>query len=83
MFHKKRKDYPSDLGATKHYDQIAFNLKLDDKMTLFAENEQKAGALNISKTVYTKEDLDCYRKYFSDKIEGKSEKDIEKYYLTS
>ena len=77
------KEHPSDLGTTKHYDQIAFNLKLDDKMTLFSENEQKAGAFNFAETVYTKEDLEIYRKYFVDKIEGKSDREIEKYYLST
>ena len=77
------KEHPSDLGATKHYDQIAFNLKLGDKMTVFSENEQMAGAFNFAKTVYTKEDIDFYKKHFLDKIEEKSEQEIEKYYLTS
>ena len=77
------KEHPSDLGTTKHYDQIAFNLKLDDKMTLFSENEQKAGAFNFAKTVYPKEDLEIYREYFADKIEEKSDREIEKYYLST
>ena len=77
------KEHPSDLGATKHYDQIAFNLKLNDKMTVFSETEQKAGAFNFAKTVYTKQDMEIYRQYFIDKIEGKNEQDIEKYYLSS
>jgi len=77
------KQHPSDLGATKHYDQIAFNLKLDDKMAVFSENEQKAGAFNFAKTVYTKEDLDVYKNYFLDKVKDKNEKEIEKYYLST
>jgi endonuclease/exonuclease/phosphatase family metal-dependent hydrolase len=77
------KEHPSDLGATNHYDQIAFHLKLDDKMTLFSEKEQKAGAFNFSKTVYKKEDWDIYRKYYLDKVEGKSEQEIEKYFVTN
>ena len=77
------KQHPSDLGATKHYDQIAFNLKIDDKMTVFSQNQQKAGAFNFSKTVFTKDDLDLYRKYFVDKTVGKSEQEIEKYYLNT
>jgi len=77
------KEHPADLGGTKHYDQIAFNLKLDDRMTVFSENEQKAGTFNFSETVYTKQDLDNYRNYFFDKIEGKSEQEIEKYYLST
>ena len=77
------KQHPSDLGATKHYDQIAFNLKLDKNMTVFSEKEQKSGAFNFAKTVFTKEDLDFYKKYFVDKIAGKSEQEIEKYYTTT
>jgi len=77
------KEHPSDLGATKHYDQIAFNLKLDKTMTLFSENEQKAGAFNFAKSVYTEDDLNVYFKYFADKVAGKSDRDIEKYYMTS
>ena len=77
------KEHPSDLGGTHHYDQIAFNLKLDDRMTVFSENEQKAGTFNFAETIYPKQDLDNYRKYFLDKIEGKSEQEIEKYYLST
>ena len=51
------KEHPSDLGATKHYDQIAFNLKLDKTMTVFSEKDQKAGAFNFTKSVYTPKDL--------------------------
>jgi len=78
------KKHPTDLGATKHYDQIAFNLKLDKTMTVFSENEQKAGAFNFAKSVYTKEDVNVYKKYFAERsITGKSDKDIEKYYMTN
>ena len=77
------KEHPTDLGATKHYDQIAFNLKLDEKMTVFSENQQKAGSFNFAKTVFTKDDVEFYRKHFVDKIEGKSEQEIEKYFLTT
>jgi endonuclease/exonuclease/phosphatase family metal-dependent hydrolase len=75
------RQHPSDLGATKHYDQIAFNLKIDEKMAVFSEKEQKAGAFNFVKTIYTKNDLDTYKGYFFDKIGGKSQQEIEKYYL--
>jgi len=77
------KKHPTDLGTSKHYDQIAFNLKLDKNMTVFSENEQKAGAFNFAKTVFSKEDFEHYKMYFVDKIEGKSEQEIEKYYMTS
>lgn len=77
------KEHPSDLGETKHYDQIAFNLKLDEKMTVFSEKEQKAGAFNFTKSVYTPKDLDTYRQYFDDKnTNGKTEKQIQSYYLS-
>ena len=77
------KEHPSDLGATKHYDQIAFNLKLDKTMTIFSEKNQKAGAFNFTKSVYTPKDLNTYRKYFDSKnTEGKTEKQIESYYLS-
>ena len=77
------KRHPSDLGATKHYDQIAFNLKIDDRMAVFSENEQKAGTFNFADTVYTKEDLETYKPYFLNKVDGKSEQEIEKYYLST
>jgi endonuclease/exonuclease/phosphatase family metal-dependent hydrolase len=77
------KEHPSDLGGTSHYDQIAFNLKLDDKMIVFSEKEQKAGAFHFEETVYTANDLETYRQYFLDKIANKTEKEVEKYYLSS
>jgi len=77
------KQHPSDLGGTKYYDQIAFSLKIDDKMAVYTENEQKAGTFNFAKTVYTNHDLETYKKYFLTKIEGKSEQETEKYYLST
>jgi endonuclease/exonuclease/phosphatase family metal-dependent hydrolase len=77
------KEHPSDLGRAKHYDQIAFNLKLDGKMTVFSESEQRAGAFNFAESVYTEDDLEVYREYFPDKIKGKPEGDIRKYYLST
>jgi len=77
------KEHPTDLGESMHYDQIAFNLKLNDKMVVFSEKEQKAGSFNFSKTVYRKEDLETYKEYFQSKIKGKSEKEIEKYYIST
>jgi endonuclease/exonuclease/phosphatase family metal-dependent hydrolase len=77
------KEHPSDLGGTNHYDQIAFNLKLDKTMTVFSETEQKAGAFNFAETVYTENDLETYREYFLDKIAGKTEQEIKKYYLST
>jgi endonuclease/exonuclease/phosphatase family metal-dependent hydrolase len=78
------KAHPSDLGQTKHYDQIAFNLKLNDDMTVFSEHKQHAGAFNFTETIYPAEDLDIYRKYFDEKnVKGKTAAAIEKYYLST
>jgi endonuclease/exonuclease/phosphatase family metal-dependent hydrolase len=77
------KQHPTDLGKTSHYDQIAFNLKLDKNMTVFKEKEQKAGAFHFEETVYTEMDLETYKTYFSDKTEGKTEAETRKYYLST
>jgi len=77
------KEHPSDLGGTSHYDQIAFNLKLDEKMIVFSEEVQRAGTFNFAETIYREQDLEVYKEYFLDKIEGKTEKEIRKYYLST
>jgi len=78
------KTHPTDLGQTKHYDQIAFNFKLSPNMTVFSEGEQKAGAFNFTESVYTEADINIYHKYFPEKyMNDKTESDIQKYYLTS
>ena len=80
----KIKEHPTDLGQTKHYDQIAFHFKLSDKMTVFSEGKQRAGALNFTESVYTVEDFGIYRKYIpEDSIKDKTEKEILNHYLTS
>ncbi len=76
------KEHPSDLGNTNHYDQIAFNLKLDSTMTIFSEKNQKAGSFNFAETVYREQDLETYKEYFLDKVKGKTEQEIKKYYLS-
>jgi endonuclease/exonuclease/phosphatase family metal-dependent hydrolase len=74
----------SDLGKTKHYDQIAFNLKIDNNMILFSEGQQRAGAFDFTETVYTPQDLDIYREYFDEKYTiNKTEKQVNTYYLTN
>ena len=77
------KNHPTDLGQTKHYDQIAFNLKLDKTMTVFSENDQKAGAFNFSKSVYREQDFEIYREYFPQKMKNKTEEELKKYYLST
>jgi hypothetical protein len=81
---EKIREHPSDLGKTNHYDQIAFQLKLESSMTVFSEDKQRAGAFNFTETLYTAADLDDYRKYFDAKhTSGKTEQQIMKYYLSS
>ena len=78
------REHPSDLGKTKYYDQIAFNLKMEPKMIVFSEGKQRAGALDFTETLYTPQDLCLYRGYFHEKyVTGKTEQQIEKYYLTN
>ena len=78
------REHPSDLGKTKYYDQIAFNLKLEPKMTVFSEGKQHAGAFNFTETLYAPQDLNLYRGYFDEKYKtDKTEQQIEKYYLTN
>ncbi len=75
------KKHPTDLGGTKHYDQIAFNLKLTKTMTLFKEKIQKAGAFDFTKSVHTKDDWEIYKPDFEEKCEDKSEKGIRDHYI--
>jgi len=77
------REHPSDLGKSKHYDQIAFKIKIDPTMTIFSETNQHAGAFNFAESVYTKADLDIYRQFFDEKYtKGKTEKQISNYYMS-
>ncbi len=76
------KEHPTDLGGTKHYDQIAFNLKLTKTMTLFKERIQKAGAFNFTKSVHKPEDWRIYMSDFNEKyVKDKTDEEIKDYYL--
>jgi endonuclease/exonuclease/phosphatase family metal-dependent hydrolase len=76
------KQHPSDLGGTKHYDQIAFSLQLSPDMTVFSDKEQRAGAFDFTESVFTEEESDDYRPYFPAKnVQGKTEEEVRKYYL--
>lgn len=78
------REHPSDLGKTKHYDQIAFNLKIESDMTVFSEGKQHSGSFDFTETIYPPQDLHLYRGYFNEKyIKEKTEQQIEKYYLTN
>ena len=75
------KEHPTDLGQTRHYDQIAFRLKMDENMPVFAEGKQRAGAFDFSKLVYRLDELGIYRGYFDDaNTVGKTEFQISEYY---
>jgi len=78
------KQHPTDLGQTKHYDQIAFHFKLNPTMTVFSEGKQRAGAFNFTESVYTANDMNLYRSYFPEKnVQGKTEEAIQKYYMST
>ena len=77
------RNHPSDLGKTRHYDQIAFKLTRDQNMPVFNEDYQRAGAFDFSKSVYTPDDVDLYRGYFEKKnVDGRTKAQIKEYYLT-
>jgi len=78
------KQHPTDLGQTKHYDQIAFHLKLSPTMTVFQEGQQRAGAFNYTESIYTAEDMHLYKQLFQEKVvQGKTEAELQKYYLST
>ena len=87
------KEHPSNLGKTKHYDQIAFNVKLEPTMDIFDKKNQKAGAFDYTESVYREDDVEIYKKYFSpeslvvkDKttkeMRSKTDKEIKDYFLS-
>ena len=87
------KEHPSNLGKSMHYDQIAFNIKLEPGMELFDAKNQKAGAFDFTESVYRAEDIEIYKKYFApaaltvkDKdtkqMRPKTDKELESYYMS-
>lgn len=76
------KKHPTDLGQKKHYDQIAFNLKLEEHMQVFAEGEQKAGSFNFTKSVYRVEDHHQYTQYFPKVQQEKDDAGRQSYFKT-
>ena len=78
--------YPTDLGHVSHYDQIAFSLKLDRNMVLYADGKQQAGAFNFTETVYRPEDWPVYQSFYQEtydkmieKEKGTVDKNVAKY----
>lgn len=70
--------HPTDLGQVSHYDQIAFSLKMEKSMVLFDDEEQKAGAFNFTKTVYTPEDWPVYYPFYQEAYDAALKKENEK-----
>lgn len=77
------KEHPTDLGQTNHYDQIAFNLRLNDTMQIFNEKQQQAGAFDFTKSVFKEKDIDIYRPFFDAEELAKPETEIKKYYMNT
>jgi endonuclease/exonuclease/phosphatase family metal-dependent hydrolase len=78
------KEHPTDLGQTKHYDQIAFRLSIMPKMDIFQEKKDSAGAFDFTKAIYTENDMEIYRGDFPEKqTKGENEEEIKKYYLST
>lgn len=77
------KTKPTDLGQTKHYDQIAFKIKEDEDMLIFDRANGKAGSFKFQDVVYKNDEMAVYRDKFEEKnTQGKTEDAINKYYLS-
>jgi endonuclease/exonuclease/phosphatase family metal-dependent hydrolase len=73
------RDKPTDLGRSKFYDQIAFRLAEGD-MVRFRKDRPAAGAFDFSEVVMTPGDLRTYLPYFTEKVVGKTERQVRSYY---
>ncbi len=77
------KKKPSDIGGTKHYDQIAFKLREKVDMQIFDKTNQRAGTFNFFQYLFKAEDLELYRNYFEGKFKEETDrKKLENYYLS-
>ncbi|MBO7366814.1 MAG: endonuclease/exonuclease/phosphatase family protein [Bacteroidales bacterium] len=55
------KEHPTNFGkVVKHYDQIAFKLKLEEGIRVYDEDNVRSGAFNFTKSVYKEEDYEEY-----------------------
>ena len=71
---------PTDLGGTKFYDQIAFQVK-DEDLLIFSKSKGNAGAFRFTHAVMREQDLVTYLPLFGEKIvAGKDEKKLATYY---
>jgi endonuclease/exonuclease/phosphatase family metal-dependent hydrolase len=63
------KKHPTNFGAeVKHYDQIAFNLKLEENIEVFDEVKVRSGAFDFTKSVYRDEDYQEYLPYMMKEV---------------
>ena len=87
------KEHPSNMGKSKHYDQIAFNIKLEPTMELFDKKNQKAGAFDFTESVYRADDWEIYREFFpptaltikdkkTKEIRNKTEQELMQYFMS-
>ena len=78
---KPIKAHPTNLGKeVKHYDQIAFNLQLEEDIEVLNEEKMKSGAFNYTKSIYNDADYEEYinvmpAKKGGEKRTGKAAKD--------
>lgn len=78
------KTKPTDLGQTKHYDQISFQVR-DKDMLIFDKRKEaeRSGAFCFQEAVFCDDEMPIYRSYFEPKVmEGKTEPQINQYYLS-
>ena len=74
------RDKPTDLGGTKFYDQIAFQV-IDEDMLIFSKSKGNAGAFRYTDVVMRDEDLPVYLPYFDEKnVTGKKGTQVSSYY---
>jgi len=74
------KQKPSDIGGTKHYDQIAFKLKEKANMQVFSKSNQKAGTFNFFEYIFTEEETELYQSNFTEKYKDKLDDKTKTYY---
>lgn len=77
--------HTTDIKKSKHYDQIAFNVKEDVNMLIFKKNqqEQKAGTFAFFDTIYKDTDALLYKdKMPAKQTENKTDEQISRYFKT-
>ena len=65
------KQHPTNFGKeVKHYDQIAFNLNLEEGIKVFDDDNVRSGAFDFTKSVYRDEDYEDYIPLMKEKKKG-------------